>query len=85
MRRTVMLTLTIIAVAFLIPTAVMLGIFHQQTKDMIPVEGTIANWDGDHPIIAYTVNGQEYVCRMSVSSSMHWPVGSPYRLMADPE
>ena len=85
MRRLVLLILSVIGAAFLIPTIVMLGIFHQQTAGMIPVEGTIAAWEGDQPVIAYTVDGQAYQCRMSVSSSVHWPVGSPYRLMADPE
>ena len=85
MRRTILLIMTILGVAFLIPTAVMLGIFHQQTQGMIPMEGTIAYWDGDQPVIAYTVNDQEYIYHPSVSSSVHWPVGSPYRLMVDPE
>lgn len=85
MRRLILIILSIIGAAFLIPTAVMLGIFHQQTAGMIPVEGSIAAWEGDQPVIAYTVDGQEYRCRMNVSSSVHWPVGSPYRLMADPE
>ena len=84
MRRTILLIMAILGVAFLIPTAVMLGIFHQQTQDMIPVEGAIASWDGDHPVIAYTVDGQEYVSRINVSYNPHWPVGSPYRLMVDP-
>ena len=85
MRRTILLIMTILGVAFLIPTAVMLGIFHQQTQGMIPVEGTISGWDGDHPIVAYTVDGQEYFYHSNVSYTPHWPVGSPFRLMADPD
>lgn len=84
MRRTILLIMTIIGLAFLIPTAVMLGIFHQQTQGMMPVEGVIADWSGDHPIIAYTVDGQEYVSTMSASYNPHWAVGSPYRLLVDP-
>lgn len=84
MRRMILLIMTIIGVAFLIPTAVMLGIFHHQTAGMIPVEGAIAYWDQDNPVIAYTVNDQECIYHPSVSSSVHWPVGSPYRLMVDP-
>ena len=84
MRRTILLIMTILGVAFLIPTAVMLGIFHQQTKDMIPVEGTIADWEGDHPVIAYTVDEGTYTARMNVSYNPHWPEGSTYRLMVDP-
>lgn len=84
MRRIILLIMTILGVAFLIPTAVMLGIFHQQTQGMIPMEGTIADWSGDNPVIAYTVDGQEYRSTMSVSYNPHWPVGSPYRVMVDP-
>lgn len=84
MRRLILLILTIIGVAFLIPTIAMLGIFHQQTQGMIPVEGVIADWAGDRPVIAYAVDGQEYTAMMSVSSSVHWAVGSPYRVMVDP-
>ena len=85
MRRTILIIMTILGIAFLIPTAVMLGIFHQQTRGMVPMEGTIAGWVDDHPVVVYTVNDQEYIYHPSVSSSVHWPVGSPYRLMADPE
>lgn len=84
MRRTILLIMTIIGVSFLIPTFVMLGIFHQQTQGMVPMEGAISGWSGDQPIIAYTVDGQEYTSTMSVSYNPHWPVGSPYRLMVDP-
>lgn len=85
MRRTILLIMTILGIAFLIPAAVMLGIFHQTTQGMIPMEGTIADWSGDHPVIAYTLDGQAYVSMMSVSYSPHWPIGSPYRVMVDPE
>ena len=84
MRRTILLIMTIIGLAFLIPAAVMLGIFHQQTRGMVPIEGAIASWDGDHPVIAYTVDGQEYFYHSSVSYSPHWPVGSSFRLLAAP-
>lgn len=85
MRRMILLIMIILGLAFLIPTAVMLGIFHQQTQGMIPMEGAITYWDHDNPVVAYTVNDQEYIYHPSVSSSIHWPVGSPYRLMVDPE
>ena len=85
MRRIILLIMTILGLAFLIPTAVMLGIFHHQTQGMMPVEGTISGWDGDHPIIAYTVDGQEYFYHSNVSYTPHWPVGSSFRLMADPD
>ena len=85
MRRMILLIMTILGVSFLIPTAVMLGIFRYQTADMVPVEGVIAAWDGDHPVIAYTMDGLECTATMSVSYTPHRPVGSPYRLMADPE
>ena len=85
MRRMILLIMTILGIAFLIPTAVMLGIFHQQTRGMIPVEGAIARWDGDRPVVAYTVDGQEYFYHSSVSYTPHWPVGSPFRLLADPD
>ena len=84
MRRMILLIMTILGVAFLIPAAVMLGIFHQQTRGMVPVEGTIASWDGDHPVIAYTVDGQEYFYHSSVSYTPHWPVGSSFRILAAP-
>ena len=84
MRRMILLIMTILGVAFLIPTAVMLGIFHQQTQGMVPMEGTIASWDQDRPIVTYTVDDQEYIYHPNVSSSIHWPVGSPYRLMVAP-
>ena len=84
MRRMILLIMTILGVAFLIPTAVMLGIFHQQTQGMVPMEGVIADWSGDHPIIAYTVDGQEYVSTMTASYNPHWAVGSPYRVLVDP-
>ena len=84
MRRLTLIILVIIGVSFLIPTAVMLGIFHQQTRGMVPVEGTIASWDGDHPVVAYTVDGQEYFYHSNVSYSPHRPVGSSFRLLATP-
>lgn len=85
MRRIILIIMTIIGIAFLIPTFVMLGIFHHQTADMVPMEGVIAAWDGDHPIVAYTVDDQEYFYHSSVSYSPHWPVGSSFRLMVDPD
>lgn len=85
MRRVVLLVLSIVGVAFLIPTVVMLGIFRHQTADMVPVEGAIAAWEGDTPVVSYEVDGEAYTARMSVSSTMHWAVGSPYRMFADPE
>lgn len=85
MRRIIFLIMTIIGLAFLIPTAVMLGIFHQQTRGMVPVEGVIASWNGDNPVIAYTVDGQEYFYHSNVSYNPHWPVGSSFRLLVDPE
>ena len=92
MRRMILLIMTILGVAFLILTVVMFGIFHQQTQGMVPMEGTIESWDQDHPIVTYTVDGQEYIYHPNVSSSVHWhvsssvhwPVGSPYRLMVNP-
>ena len=84
MRRVILLIMSFIGVMFLIPTVVMFGIFHQQTQGMVPMEGTIESWDQDHPIVTYTVDGQEYIYHPNVSSSVHWPVGSPYRLMVNP-
>ena len=84
MRRIMLLPFLIVGVIFLLTAAVMIGVFHQQTQGMIPVEGAIASWNGDHPVVAYTVDGQECFYHSSVSYSPHWPVGSPYRLMVDP-
>ena len=85
MRRILLLIFSLVGATFLITSAVMLGVFHQQTASMVPVEGAIADWQGDTPVIAYELNGETYETQMSVSSSIHWAVGSPYRLMADPE
>ena len=85
MRRMALIILVIIGVSFLIPTAVMLGIFRQQTANMVPVEGIIIDWQGDHPVVSYQLNGEPATATISVSYSPHWPTGSPYRLMADPE
>lgn len=85
MRRIILLPFVIVGITFLIAAAVMLGIFRYQTADMVPVEGVIDGWEGDHPIIAYTMDGQACTATMSVSYHPHRPVGSPYRLMADPE
>lgn len=85
MRRILLLIFAFVGATFLVTSAVMLGIFHQQTASMVPVEGVIAEWQGDTPVIAYELNGETYKTRMSVSSSVHWAVGSPYRLMADLE
>ena len=85
MRRTVLLILTVIGLYFLIPTMVMLAIFGQQSAGMVPLEGAIVAWEGDTPVVAYELNGESYTARMSISSSVHWAIGSPYRLLADPE
>lgn len=85
MRRIFLLCFSLVGAAFLITAAVMLGVFRHQTAGMVPLEGAIAAWDGDNPVIAYTLDGEEYTAYMSISSSIHWPVGSPYRIMADPE
>lgn len=85
MRRILLLIFSLVGGTFLIVSAVMLGIFHQQTQGMTPVEGVITHWDGDHPVIAYTVDGQEYFYHSSVSYTPHWPVGSSFRLLVDPD
>ena len=84
MRRIVLLILVAIGMSFLIPTAVMLGIFRHETAGMVPVEGVVAGWNGDHPIVAYTVDGQEYFYHSNVSYTPHRPVGSSFRMLADP-
>ena len=83
MRRMILLGLTIIGVAFLIPSTVMLLVFRQQTSGMMPVEGTISGWDGDTPLVSYTLYGENYTTT-GTSSDANWPVGSPYRIMVDP-
>ena len=85
MRRIILLPFVIVGGTFLIVAAVMLGVFRYQTADMIPVEGVIAAWEGDHPVISYTVSGEECTASIGISTSVHRAVGSPYRLMADPD
>lgn len=83
-RRTLVLTFSLIGVIFLLTGLGVGSWLHQSSAGMTAVTGTIADFAGSTPVVRYTVDGADYQARGNVSSTSQ-RLGDAYPLLVDPE